>query len=133
MQSNDEKEIRSIIKEMTTWDNNTPTGRPHMLDECIFIRPSGNPLTMNMWDAMMNNSDVTNGSSRLLNIHKLKIDNNMAYACYTTHSKFNYKGTDNNDVAVFTGIFLKQDDVWKMIHGQRSTGRSPLEDGPKFD
>ena len=133
MQSDDDKQIREIIKEMTTWNNNTPTGRLHMLDECIFIRPSGNPLTMNMWDAMMNNSDVTNGSSRLLDIHKISIDNNMAYACYTTHSKFNYKGTDNNDVAVFTGIFVKCDGVWKMVHGQRSTGRSPLEDGPNFE
>ena len=39
----------------------------------------------------------------------------MAYACYTTHSKFNYKGTDNNDVAVFTGIFVKRDGMWKMV------------------
>lgn len=131
--NSDEEEIRSLIKHITTWSDNTPSGRADMLDECIFIRPTGNPLNMNQWDAMMNNSDVTNGESRLLDIHKVSVDNNMAYACYTTHSKFNYKGTDNNDVAVFTGVFVKRDGVWKMIHGQRSTGRSPLEDGPNFE
>lgn len=131
--NSDEEEIRNLIKHITTWGNNKPTGRTDMLDECIFIRPTGNPLNMEQWDAMMNNSDVTSGESRLLDIHKVSVDNNMAYACYTTHSKFNYKGTDNNDVAVFTGVFVKREGVWKMIHGHRSTGRKPTDDPPKFE
>tara|TARA_B100001063_G_scaffold46185_1_gene40021 strand:- start:13200 stop:13601 length:402 start_codon:yes stop_codon:yes gene_type:complete len=133
MQTNDDQTLRSLIRKITTWDNNTPTGRPHMLDNCIFIRPTGNPLNMNQWDAMMNSADVTGASSTLLGIHRLHIEGNMAFACYTTHSKFNYKGIDNDDVAVFTGVFVKQNDMWKMAHGQRSTGRSPDVVGPNFD
>ena len=44
---------------------------------------------------------------------------------YKTHSQFHYKGVDNDDVAVFTGVFQRTDDTWKLVHGQRSTGQKP--------
>jgi hypothetical protein len=31
----------------------------------------------------------------------------MAYACCTTYGKFNYLGTENNDIAILTSIFEK--------------------------
>ena len=131
----DEKILRDIIHDICTWDNNTPGGRKHMHDSCVFIRPSGNPLNMAQWDAMMKNKDVTNGKSRLVKINSLRITENMAIACYTSHSQFNYKGVDNDDVAVFTGVFEKFGfyGEWKLIHGQRSTGRKPSEELPVFE
>jgi len=132
MTTSNENDLRIIIEEITSLKNNKPGGRNHMVENCVFIRPTGNPLTMTEWDDMMNSPDVTMTSSKLIAINKLKIIGNMAYACYTSHSQFNYKGKDNDDIAVFTGIFEKSNGKWMMIHGQRSTGRTPSEDLPKF-
>ena len=56
----------------------------------------------------------------------------MAYVCYTGHAKFNYKGTENDDVAVLTSVLERKDGVWKVVHGQRSTGRKPEDSPPEF-
>jgi hypothetical protein len=126
--SDDDKKLRSIIEEITSMDR----GRHHMDDSCVFVRPTGNPLNMEQWDQMMNSDDVKMTHSKLVGINKLEIFGNMAYACYTSHTRFNFKGTENDDVAVFTGVFRKSDGVWKMVFGQRSTGRKPEEEMPQF-
>ena len=54
-------------------------------------------------------------------------------ACYTSHAKFNYKGNENDDIAVFTGVFKKSDGVWKLTFGQRSSGRKPEDELPSFN
>ena len=129
---NDETQIRNIISEMANMNGSQNPGRQHMADSCLFIRPSGNPLTMEAWDQMMNSEDVTMTGSSLVSVNKLEVDGNMAYACYTTHSKFNYKGNENDDIAVFTGVFQKRNGKWQLVHGQRSTGRTPDQDLPRF-
>ena len=40
-------------------------------------------------------------------------------------SKFSYKGTPNNDLAVYSLVCEKVDGKWMMVHAQRSTGRDP--------
>ena len=76
---------------------------------------------------MMTNDDVKAISSKLLTIHKLAVGNTGAYVCYSSHAKFIYKGRKNDDVAVFSSIMKKKNGVWKVVHGQRSTGRKPSE------
>jgi len=73
-------------------------------------------------------------SNALIKINKLHINDNMSYVCYTSHAKFTYKGTQNDDIAVYSCVLEKSecccgDDVsrWKVIFGQRSNGRSPNE------
>ena len=126
--ADDETSLRKIIEEITSLDG----GRQHMHENCIFVRPTGNPLNMEQWDQMMNSDDVKMTHSNLVSINKLEIVDNMAYSCYTSHTKFNYKGTENDDVAVFTGVFKKIDNVWKLTFGQRSTGRKPEDEMPQF-
>jgi ketosteroid isomerase-like protein len=128
----DENEILQIIKDMTSLENNKPKGREHMDNNCLMIRPTGNPLNMEAWDAMINSNNVTLTHSKLVSVNKLIVEGNMAYACYTSHSVFNYKGTDNDDISVFTGVFQKLGGVWKLVHGHRSTGRGPNEPLPQF-
>ena len=127
-----EDQLRNIISDMANMNGQKNPGREHMDQSCLFIRPSGNPLTMEGWDKMMNSDDVFMTDSSLVSVNKLEVDSNMAYACYTIHSKFNYKGTENDDIAVFTGVFQKKNDKWKLVHGQRSTGRPPDQDIPHF-
>ena len=134
----DEQNLRTIIDEISTIENGVSKGRAHMDDNCVFIRPSGNPLSMGGWDAMFQRDDVIIDSERLVDIRDIKIQGEMAYAWYVTHSQFTYKNVTNDDVSVFTAIFKKMynndsNGQWKMIHGQRSTGRKPDERPPYFD
>ena len=128
----DQEAITNIINDMATLENGKLQGGTHMTDSCIFIRPTGNPLTKQAWQAMMDSPDVSITHSSLVGINKLEIEGNMAFACYTTHGKFSYKGTINDDIAVLTGVFRKIDGIWKLIHGQRSSGRKPSDPLPKF-
>ena len=125
-----EQKIRDIVNDMCNVDYKL--GIRHMSEECVFIRPSGNPLNRKGWEEMMTNKDVTVESSKLLDIHRLSICGCCAYVCYTQHGKFSYKGTLNDDVAVFTCVLRKDNDVWKIVQGTRSTGRKPTEPLPQF-
>jgi len=80
----------------------------------------------------MNNADVKVESNELLRVYKLHIVGDLAYACYTTHGKFSYKGQPNDDVAVLSAVFRKTAGNWEVVHGQRSTGRSPDAPPPEF-
>ena len=42
-----------------------------------------------------------------VDIRDIKIQGEMAYAWYVTHSQFTYKNVTNDDVSVFTAIFKK--------------------------
>jgi quinol monooxygenase YgiN/ketosteroid isomerase-like protein len=126
----DREQIEEIVRDMCNVDHTL--GIRHMHDKCLFIRPSGNPLDMKGWVEMMTNTDVKVESNDLVGINKVEVLGNMAYVCYTTHGKFNYKGTQNDDVAVLTSILEKVDDKWQVVFGQRSTGRSPNEEVPVF-
>lgn len=124
----DEEKVKEIVEDMCNVDYKV--GMKHMSDDCVFIRPSGNPLDKKGWEEMMTNDDVKAISSKLLTIHKLAIGNTGAYVCYSSHAKFTYKGTENDDVAVFSSVMKKKNGVWKVVHGQRSTGRKPSEPLP---
>ena len=129
-EKSDEEKIKQIVQDMCNVDYKL--GMQHMHDECIFIRPSGNPLNKGGWEKMMSNEDVHVESSKLVSLNKLNICGCCAYVCYTQHGKFTYKGTSNDDVAVFTSVLRKDDGVWKVVQGTRSTGRSPSEELPQF-
>ena len=80
----------------------------------------------------MTATDITVESNELVSVNKLQVCGDMAYVCYTSHGKFNYKGTSNDDVAVFTSVLKKVNGVWLLVMGQRSTGRGPEEAAPSF-
>lgn len=126
----DEEKIKDIVKDMCNTDHTV--GMRHTHDDCLFIRPTGNPLDMKGWDAMMNNDKVRVDSNELVSINKMKIVGDMAFVCYTNHGKFNYMGNENDDIAVLTSVLQRVDGRWIVIHGQRSTGRSPNDPLPVF-
>ena len=104
----------------------------HMGEGCVFIRPTGNPLNKEQWNEMMNNPNVSVEDSKLVSVNKLQVCGDMAFACYTAHNKFNYMGQANDDIAVFTSVLQRVAGDWVVVHGQRSSGRSPSEEAPKF-
>jgi ketosteroid isomerase-like protein/quinol monooxygenase YgiN len=126
----DKELVEEVIKDMCNVDYKL--GMKHMHDDCVFVRPSGNPLNKEGWEKMMTNEDVNVESNDLVAINKLHVEGDMAYVCYTTHGKFNYKGNENDDVAVLTSVLKKVDGKWMVVLGQRSTGRKPEETLPQF-
>jgi ketosteroid isomerase-like protein len=127
----DEDKVLAVIKDMCNKDHTV--GMKHMHDNCVFVRPTGNPLNKKEWDNMMNNNDVSVEMNDLVSVNKMQIVGDMAFVCYTTHGKFNYKGIENNDIAVVSSVLQRVDGKWMVVHGQRSTGRSPDDAPPQFD
>ena len=126
----EEEKVRDVINDMCQVDYKL--GMKHMHDDCVFIRPTGNPLNKKGWEDMMSNDDVKVESSKLVAVNKMSVCGCCAYVCYTQHGKFTYKGTSNDDVAVFTCVLRKYDGVWKVVQGSRSTGRKPDDPQPVF-
>ena len=87
---------------------------------------------MEQWDSMMGNTAVHVELQELVSINKLHVCGNMAFVVYTSHSKFTYMGNNNDDIAVLTCVLERIDGRWTVVHGQRSTGRSPDEALPNF-
>ena len=115
-------------------DNKILEASNYLLDDTFFIRPTGNPLTKTTWTQMLSSPDVNVVSNKLVewNFADVSPDNSWVFLCYTTHSVFNYKGTDNDDISVFTALVKNTNDGWKISYAQRSSGRSPQDKLPKF-
>ena len=94
------------------------------LPDCLFIRPSGNPFKAVEFVTFFG-GDVEITEKALIKIQKLDVGADMAFATASESAKFTYKGTPNDDIAVFTGVFEKGADGWKVIHGHRATGQPP--------
>ena len=52
----DEEKVRDVVEDMCNVDYKV--GMKHMHDDCVFVRPSGNPLDKKGWEEMMTNDDV---------------------------------------------------------------------------
>eukprot|EP01083_Nonionella_stella_P105682 304116_1 len=125
---NDEEAVRKIIQCFAT---DIDEKMQEYLDESfLMIRPSGNPLDLNGWISMMQSADVKVKDLKLIAVNTLEVTKEMAYCCFTQHSKFEYKGVENDDIAVLTAILKKAEGKWKITLVQRSTGRKPTEPLP---
>ena len=129
-----EDQVKNFLKEFV--ESMTSKNSKMYLDENVtFVRPSGNPMNITEWEEMFNSKDIESIFSKLLKINKLKIYSygRIAVSVITIHSKFKYKGKENNDVAVCTLVLENKVDKWKVINMQRSTGRAPDQELPKFN
>ena len=99
----------------------------YYLPDCSIIRPSGNPMGLPMYKGMLLSDDILMESDELLSIGDVKVfaGGSAAVAVYTTRTKFSYKGTPNDDVAVFSATLEKTSDGWKIVHAHRATGQKP--------
>jgi ketosteroid isomerase-like protein len=118
--------LRSLIANMAGYN---PKWQENMAQGSCVIRPTGNPMDQAAWESMQS-SDVEIKETKLLSIQKLEVIGDFAYSVYVQHTKFNYKGDDNDDVAVLSGIYQKFGGIWACIHAQRSTGRKPTDEPP---
>ena len=122
--------ITEVVNNMASQEEDSHT--KHLHESLVMVRPSGNPLDLAGWKAMMNSQDVESIFSKLLTINHMNITDQMAYVCFTTHSQFKYQGQFNDDVAVFVAILKPFGEDWKVVYLQRSTGRKPEDPMPQF-
>lgn len=95
-------------------------------DGAEFIRPSGNPLDKAGFIAMRKSGMVTGLFQKLVSVDDVRVlpGGLNAYARYIEHAKFEYDGKQNDDMTTWTSVFTKKGPgMWKMVAGQRSTGR----------
>ena len=114
--------------------NLTPTERvKYGTDDMVMIRPTGNPLSMPMYDAMLASDDVVVEKQEVLKFNYVDVCGEAGFCCFTQAAKFTFKGSAEDDVAVFTAYLKKKPEGWRIVYAQRSTGRKPTEDMPNFD
>ena len=99
----------------------------YFADTCSIIRPSGNPLDLSAFKGMLGSPDIIVEEDAVISVDDVKeiAGGNAAVVVYTTHSKFSYKGTPNDDIAKFSATLEKTGDKWKVAHLHRGTGQPP--------
>ena len=93
----------------------------------LFIRPSGNPISAEGFEEMMNSGDIVQEKAEITKIHRFEfLSDDVAICVFTLGAKFTYKGTLNDDLPTVTSIFKKTNEDWKIYWMQRSSGNSDL-------
>jgi hypothetical protein len=95
--------------------------------DMVFIRPSGNPMDIRSAKGMWLGDDVKTEAQALKSIDTVKILScgMAAVATYTSHEKFTYKGSPNDDIAKYSMTFEKVGDKWTIVQGHRASGQPP--------
>ena len=107
--------------------------------DMTFIRPSGNPMDMSGFRAMWSSGMIEDASSELVSVDSVQATGlfscwpaalpsppgAVAVVTYTTHDKFTYGNTINDDLAKFSIMLAKGLGGWKICHAHRATGQPP--------
>ena len=104
-----------------------------------FIRPSGNPMGADGFKGMFSSGMIKDASSVLVSLDSVRLLGMLScwpaalppppgatvVCTYTTHDKFTYDGTVNDDIAKFSAVLEKGLGGWKATHIHRATGQPP--------
>mmetsp|Transcript_211 Transcript_211/g.303 ORF Transcript_211/g.303 Transcript_211/m.303 type:complete len:146 (-) Transcript_211:142-579(-) len=97
--------------------------------ETIFVRPSGNPLTVQGYVEMATSKDITKHSGEVIKVEHVKdfADGKAATVFFEGSQKFDYKDSPNDDNAKYSVTVEKQSDgSLKFVFFQRYPGKSNL-------
>ena len=123
----DKETIESMLYELATPQKMGSFFVNNATEDFLFIRPSGNPLTANEFQEMMNSGEVVQEKAEITKIHKFEfLSNDVVLCVFTLGAKFTYKGTPNDDLPTVTSIFRKVNQKWKIHWLQRSSGNADL-------
>ena len=94
-------------------------------DDFMFVRPSGNPMGLKMFEGMRKSGDVTMEKDEVKEFVKVEVlcGGRSAAAAWKQHSVFTYKDTPNNDLALFSATLVLDGGLWKFVHVHRATGQ----------
>ena len=107
----DEDQVKAVIRDMCNKDHNV--GMKHMHDDCVFVRPTGNPLNKDGWNDMMNNKDVVVESNDLVTIKPITDNQKLVFDAYKEGKNgffFGCAGTGKTFVTLYQSLqdVLKQ-------------------------
>ena len=89
----------------------------------LFIRPSGNPIDADGFKKMTLRGDVIDNYSEIIDIEKLEFLSDISAMCvFIMRENFEYKGINNDDVAIYTSILKKINNQWMFSFIHRSSG-----------
>lgn len=96
--------------------------------ETIFVRPSGNPLTIDSYVDMATSKDITKHTGELLKVEHIKTlaNGQAAVVFFEGSQKFDYKGTPNDDNAKYSVTVDCSGETFKFAFLQRYPGNSNL-------
>ena len=103
------------------------------------IRPSGNPMTNDMFKGMLASGKIADASSEMVSLDSVKLlgcfscwpatlpvpPGATAVATYTEHQKFSFDGNVFDDISKFSIVLEKGFGGWKMAHAHHATGQPP--------
>merc|ERR1711918_65537 len=92
-----EEFVQRVYSNATT---NEDWGNSLMTDDCVFIRPSGNPLNKEGFKQMMSSEDIKMESQsveKILEVREFE-GGKIAWVSFLNASKFTFKGTPNDDL-----------------------------------
>ena len=123
----DKEKIISLLDELASPEKMGSFFMNNATLDFLFIRPSGNPISAEGFEEMMNSGDVIQEKAEITKIHRFEfLSDNVAMCIFTLGSKFSCKGTISDDLPTVTSIFKKVDNVWKIHWMHRSSGDSDL-------
>ena len=99
----------------------------YFAQNCLMIRPSGNPLDLDGFKGMLGSPDIIVEKDEVISVDDVKLfaGGEAAIVVYTTLSKFTYQGNPNDDVAKFSATLEKANGAGKIVHLHRGTGQKP--------
>lgn len=77
--------------------------------DAIIIRPSGNPMNRQVYKDLITNKSVSKVHfSNLLSIDSIRFlaDGKAAVVTFTNHEKFEYNGTENDDIVKVSNRYI---------------------------
>ena len=120
----DQDEILSLLENLAAAEYYHEFLTENGTKDFLFIRPSGNPIDANGFKQMTLRGDVIDNYSEVIDIEKLEFLSDISAMCvFIMRENFEYKGINNDDVAIYTSILKKINNQWMFSFMHRSSGK----------
>ena len=124
---NDKKGILDLLENLAAAEHYHEFLRANGTKDFLFIRPSGNPIDADGFEKMTLCGDVIDNYSEIIDIQKLEFFSDINAMCvFTMREHMEYKGINNDDLALYTSILKKVNNKWVIAFIHRSSGEVDL-------
>lgn len=122
-----EKEIEALLQLWVVgWDPLQPDSVSPVpcAPGAVMVRPSGVPMSLEDFYTFLRSGNFSgNFMWQLMDICSIQVHGEVAWATWQWRQRFTYGGKLTDEVALHTGVFALQQDVWHIQHVHRSSGR----------
>ena len=119
----DQEEVLFLLENLAAAEYYHEFFRENGTKDFLFIRPSGNPIDADGFEKMTLSGDVIDNYSEIIDIEKLEFLSDIsAMGVFIMRENFEYKGINNDDVAIYTSILKKINNQWMFSFIHRSSG-----------